>query len=230
MRLDVKAVASFLDVSEKTIYRWASQGKIPVYRVNEQYRFNRAELLEWATREGMNVSPDLLREPEDVIVPSLEESLRAGGINYRVEGRDKSEVLLALVQMLPLPEEVDREFLYRVLLVRESMGSTGIGKGVAIPHVRNPIVLHIPRPIVNLSFLEHPIDFQAIDGQPVHALFMIVSPTTKAHLSLLAKLMFGLRSPEFADLIASCGAREGIFECVRRIDSQAASPSPVSSS
>lgn len=49
MRLSVKDVAGLLKVSEKTIYRWIKQETIPCYRVNEQFRFNRSELLEWAT-------------------------------------------------------------------------------------------------------------------------------------------------------------------------------------
>jgi nitrogen PTS system EIIA component len=230
MQLDVRAVASLLNISEKTVYRWISSGKIPVYRVNEQYRFNRAEILEWASRERLNVSPDLMREPEEGPAPSLEDALLAGGIHYRVEGRDKAAVLRAVVQLLPLPEEVDRDFLLQVLMVRESMGSTGIGNGVAIPHVRNPIVLHVPKPIVALSFLEHPIDFEAIDGKPVHALFTIVSPVIKAHLSLLSKLMYGLRSEEFGGLIGRSASREDIFQGVRWIDAQVApAPNPPKS-
>jgi PTS system nitrogen regulatory IIA component len=76
---------------------------------------------------------------------------------------------------MPLPEEVDRQFLFQVLLARESLGSTAVGGGIAIPHVRNPIVMHIPLPIITLCFLEHPIEFGAIDAKPVHVLFTIVA-------------------------------------------------------
>ncbi len=89
-----------------------------------------------------------------------------------------------------LPEEVDREFLLRVLVAREEFSSTGIGEGIAIPHVRNPVVLHISKPMVTLFFLEHPIDFGAIDGQPVFALFMLISPTVRAHLHLISRLAY----------------------------------------
>ena len=49
MTLTVKDIARLLSVSEKTVYRWISQGQLPAYQVHEQYRFNRAEILEWAT-------------------------------------------------------------------------------------------------------------------------------------------------------------------------------------
>ena len=85
-----------------------------------------------------------------------------------------------------------------MILARESLGSTGFGGGIAIPHVRNPIVLHIPRPMITLCFLETPIEFGAIDGMPVHTLFTLVSPTVRAHLHLLSRLTYGLRLPDFS--------------------------------
>src|SRR6266850_4627523 len=190
MKLTVRDAAQILNVSEKTIYRWIKQGVIPAYQISDQDRFNRAELLEWATSRRINVSPEIFAEPNggEVPPPSLSEALRAGGVHYRVEGTDKASVLHAVVDMIKLPEEVDREFLYQVLLAREALGSTGLGEGIAIPHVRNPIVLHLSRPLVTLCFLERPVDFGAIDGQPVTTLFTLISPTVRAHLHLLSRL------------------------------------------
>ena len=65
MDLSVRDSAQLLKVSEKTIYRWVKQGKLPAYRVNEQYRFNLAELLEWATSQRINVSADIFAEPDN---------------------------------------------------------------------------------------------------------------------------------------------------------------------
>ena len=75
MNLSVRDAASLLKVSEKTIYRWIKQQIVPAYRVQEQYRFNRAELLEWATSRRLNVSSEIFLEPE------------AEGLPYPVPGR-----------------------------------------------------------------------------------------------------------------------------------------------
>ena len=221
MQLGVRDAAELMNVSEKTIYRWVKQNKLPAFKVNEQYRFNRSELLEWATSQRINVSADIFRDPENsrVPIPGLVEALKAGGIHYRVGGTDKESVLRSAIDVMPLPEEVDKTFLLRVLIARESLGSTGIGEGVAIPHVRNPIVMHIPRPMITLCFLEHPIDFESLDAKPVHAVFMMVSPTISAHLSLLSKLAFSLRQPDFAAAIARQGSRDEILACAASIDS-----------
>lgn len=198
MQLSVKDAASILNVSEKTIYRWIKQEAIPFYKINEQFRFNRAELLEWATSRRIPVSADIFKERETsaMPLPSFSEALRAGGVVYRIGGEDPSSVLRNIVDVMKLPEEVDREFLYQVLLARENLGSTGMGDGIAIPHVRNPVVLHVSKPTVTLCFLEHPIDFKAIDGLPVDTLFTIISPSVRAHLHLLSRLGFILRNPE----------------------------------
>ena len=224
MKLFVRDAARLLDVSEKTIYRWIKQGSIPAYRLNDQYRFNRAELLEWATARRIALSPEIFREEESetASLPHLTEALQAGGIHYRIGGEDKATVLHQVVETMRLPPEVDREFLYAVLLAREALGSTAIGEGIAIPHVRNPVILHLERPTITVCFLERPIDFGALDGQPVGALFTLASPTVRAHLHLLSRLSFALRHPEFKRAIVRQAAREEILstaaDCERRLE------------
>lgn len=220
MQLMVRDVARLLNVSEKTVYRWITQGSLPAYRINDQYRFNRAELLEWATSNKINVSPEIFQEQDgsNGPMPNLTDALQAGGIFYRMEGIDKASVLRAVVQHMRLPDEVDREFLLRVLLAREQLASTGIGDGVAIPHVRNPIVLHVAKPMITLCFLEKPIDFGAIDGKPVNALFTLISPTVRGHLHLLSRLAFALRDPGFKEVITRQALREQILAEAQRIE------------
>jgi len=227
VKLLVRDAAEILNVSEKTIYRWIKQGVIPAYQINDQYRFNRAELLEWATSRKINVSPKIFEEPEggESPPPSLSDALKAGGVHYRIGGGDKAAVLHAIVDTMKLPEEVDRDFLYQVLLAREALGSTGIGEGIAIPHVRNPIVLHLSRPMVTLSFLEHPVDFGSIDGKPVSTLFTFISPTVRAHLHLLSRLGFALRDPEFKKAVLEQASRDQILEALKRAESTF-SPAP----
>lgn len=221
MDLTVKDVARLLNASEKTIYRWIQQGELPVYRLKGSYRFSRAELLEWATSKRLKLSPELIA-PQPVDTPmepqELAPALEQGGIFYRVEGRTRSEVLHAVVGHMRLPEQVDRSFLFQVLMAREDMASTGIGDGIACPHPRSPIVLGVTQPSICLSFLETPVDYGALDGRPVYALFTLVSTTVRAHLELLSRLSFALRDPGFHAAIEQQGTREQILEQARRLD------------
>jgi len=218
MELVVRDVSALLKVSEKTIYRWIAQRKLPAHRINEQYRFNRTEILEWVTANRVPISAEILKEDHPAQLPGLADALRTGAIFYRVEGADKTAVLSEVVRIMPLPRAVDRAFLLEVLLARESLGSTGIGDGLAIPHVRNPIVLHIQDPMLALCFLEHPVAFDAIDGRPVDKLFTIVSPTLRGHLHLLARLSFALQQPEFKAVVARQASREDLLKAAENMD------------
>jgi nitrogen PTS system EIIA component len=219
MKLTVRDVSELLDVSEKTVYRWINDRKLPGYRMSGQYRFSRAEVLEWATSNKLNISIGALQEAQDPDQPppTLSEALQVGGVFYRIGGRDRESALRSVVEVVRLPDEVDREFLLQVLLAREQLASTGIGDGIAIPHARNPTVQHVDRPLVSLCFLEQPIDFGALDGRPVQALFTVISPTVRAHLHLLSRLSFALRDKAFKALVAAQAGRDDLMQSVRRI-------------
>lgn len=222
MNLSVKDAARLLSVSEKTIYRWIKQEIIPAYRVHEQYRFNRAELLEWATSRRISVAPEAFQEleTEPAPLPSLSEALEAGGVFYRLEGKTRDEVLADVVDHLRLPDEVDRPYLLQVLIARERLASTAIGDGIAIPHPRNPVQLNVIRPTVTLGFLEYPVDFQALDGRPVCILFTLITPTLRSHLHLLSKLGFVLKDRRFRKVLEEQGSREEIFAALRSAEGE----------
>jgi PTS system nitrogen regulatory IIA component len=221
MQLTVRDVAELFKVNEKTIYRWIKAGELPAYRFNSTYRFNRAELIEWATARRMNVPASLVQEPksEDALI-SLSIALAAGGIHYRITGKDKDALLKSVVDLMRLPEDISREFLLEVLMAREAMASTGVGDGIAIPHIRNPIVLHLPSPLVTLCFTEQPVDFGSLDGKPVTCLFTLVSPTVRTHLSLLSRLAFVLRDADFMAMLRTQAGRDDILGAVKRIEAQ----------
>ena len=213
MQLTLRQAAAYLGVSEPTVRRWIGERSLPVHAANERLYLNAIELWEWAVEHGVTVSRSLLeharRAPDTV--PSMSELLRAGGIVYDIDATNKRDALRELVARLPLPPEQDRATLVSVLEAREAMGSTGIGDGIAIPHVRNPIVLHVDHPFVTLALLPHAVDFDALDGKPVHALFLVVSPTVPVHLRVLAQLGFVLRDEVLRDLLRERAPSEEII-------------------
>jgi PTS system nitrogen regulatory IIA component len=195
MQITVRQAATFLGVDEATVRRWIVDKGLPVHPVSERLHLNAIEVWEWAVERGIPVSRKLLEEAQRVPerIPPLEELVKAGGIHRDIEGADKNAVLAAIVQRLPLPPDADREHLLAVLEAREAMGSTGIGHGIAIPHVRNPILLHVHQPFVTVFFLRRPVDYQALDGQPVDTVFLAISPSVPVHLGILSQLGFTLR-------------------------------------
>jgi PTS system nitrogen regulatory IIA component len=218
--LTVKDVAHLLHTSEKTVYRWIRDGVLPAYRINDQYRLNRVDLLEWATAKNVKLSPGIFGgEPFTLAQGStLAEKLRAGGVLYDVEGQDKAQALKAVCDRLPLPEGVNREDLLGVLLAREALGSTAVGHGIAIPHPRSPLILNVKKPAVTLAFLKQPVDFGALDGKPVDILFTIISTTVRGHLDTLSHLMYALQESDFAALLHQRAAADQIISTLERIE------------
>jgi len=215
MHLTPRDAARLLGVTESTLARWLKSGELVATRVNDQWRLNRVDLLEFAAARNLDVSPDLLAPLEPTQLPSLSEAIRAGGIHRGIAGKDKAEVLRAVVDRLPLPGAGERDLLYRVLLAREALGSTGFGNGIAIPHPRNPIVLRIPRPEVAICYLDPPVDFESLDGKPVHTLFTVVSSSTRTHLHFLALIAQSLHDPA---VVAKLEARAGADELLPEVE------------
>ena len=222
MQFSVREVADLLSVSEKTIYRWIQKGQIPAMRVGDLYRFNRLEILEWTASRRIPVDSKLLLSDDDLgeeyEAPSLGISLQRGGIFYRVGGEDRDSCLKAVVGYLRLPAQADEELLYQVLLARENLASTGVGDGIAVPRARTPIVFDVDAPQMTLTFLEKAVDFEALDGKPVYALFTIICPSVRSHLHLYSRLSFALRNPEFTRVLEIQGSREEILATVNRLE------------
>jgi PTS system nitrogen regulatory IIA component len=227
MMLDVKGVARLLTVSEKTVYRWISKNEIPAYKIGEGYRFNRVELLEWASAKKIKVSYEIFDEPLETgdVMPSLVEAVNAGGIHYRIQGNDKESVLNSIVNIIHLPDDIDRDFLIGALLARENLGTTAIGDGIAIPHVRNPIIFHVNKPVLALCFLEQPIDFGALDGKAVDTVFTIISHTVRSHLHILSRLSYALHQPAVRKVINAASGRQEILTALTDFEKTVHSPS-----
>jgi PTS system nitrogen regulatory IIA component len=103
----------------------------------------------------------------------------------------------------------EREIL-DVLLQREKLGSTGIGNGIAIPHGK---LAKLDRLFGLFARLDRPIDFEALDGQPVDLIFLLLAPETAGadHLKALARVARLMRAPETAKMLRESRDAEAIY-------------------
>ena len=219
MFLKIADIVSALGYDEKTVLNWVKKKGLPAHMVNGRYQVNQVDLLEWATNNGIKVPPHLFAVPlpEDRL-PLLSESLVRGGIHFDVPGDDTASALKSVVERLPLPPHMDPDFLFQTLLAREALGSTAIGHGIAIPHVRNPILTQTQEPAVSLCFLKKPIDFNAPDSQPVHILFTLITPNPKIHLHMLARLSFVLQEQRFMELLNRTPRADEIIGMIKELE------------
>lgn len=108
----------------------------------------------------------------------------------------------------------DRETLVEALLERESLQSTGIGSGVAVPHA---ICEDLEDPRLVLGLCHQGADFRALDEQPVHLFLMLLSPPeeTRLHIKLLARIARLVRHSDFIAELLGAGDRERVVQIVR---------------
>jgi len=203
MQLTVRDASKLLNLPEKEIYRLIKRNDIPFYRLNKSCFFNRAELLEWAIARSVDISADFFSSPDSrtETLPQLCDAIEKGGIHRLTNNDSKSDMLRMVVSCIPGLSDPDRERIFTALLARETLGSTAIGNGIAIPHVRNPIIINSNDPIVLLCFLSKPIDYGALDGKKVSTIFMMISPNTRIHLHLLARLSFILQNKKIQTML-----------------------------
>lgn len=213
MHFKIEEVSTLLNLPVSTVQRWIRQGKIPVYSFRGEYVFLEKDLRKWAKSRGIVVAPP---SNEEVVKThrhksSLVSAMERGGVIHGIAGDDVSSVLMAAVEAAPIDPSIDRNELFARLIEREELSTTGIGGGVAIPHPRTPILQTHAEPSITTCFVDAPIDFDAIDGLPVFVLFLMLSPSPKVHLKLLAKLSHLLRDKSFSDFLRNRPSADSLF-------------------
>ena len=191
MDLKIKDVAELLNVSETTIRRWLAEGKIPAYRLHHQYRFSRTEIENWMLscrlqKETGNFFPS----GEEQIYPpkkqkgeeqegkkgaqqySLFRAIHRGGVFTDIASQDKEGLIRETMDRVSKDLGMDPHVISDLLLDREKLMPTALNNGFAVPHTRD-FLLKGPTDVVVVVFPKEPIDWGALDENPVHTLFFL---------------------------------------------------------
>lgn len=147
---------------------------------------------------------------------SLEEALKRGGVYQEKGVFTKKEIITKTLERLAPLLRTEPEPLIECFLEREHLMSTGLNKGVAVPHSRQYFQKG-GEDVIALVHLDTPIAWGALDKRPVHTLFFLFAISDKHHLQLLARIAHLALSQEFHELIASTQVSdEVIFNYVSR--------------
>ena len=141
------------------------------------------------------IVPELTATTKEGVIREMVESLRAAG-NFKSGD----------------PEEV-----VKAILKRELLGSTGIGRGVAIPHTKHPTV---DRLVGTVALSKSGVGFESLDGEPVHVFVMLVSPQDRPgdHLRALENVSRTLRDDGFVRALRQATTKEAIWELLQDAD------------
>ena len=134
-------------------------------------------------------------------------------IELDLKGETKDEILRELIRLLRLDEKSDG-ILFKMLKRRENLGSTGIGRGIAIPHCRSLVVDNLR---VAFGRKTGGVDFNAIDNQPVHDFFLIVAPpleVSNQYLPVLGKLAQFAKIPEITRELQNAASPEDFLSLI----------------
>ena len=143
----------------------------------------------------------------DAIVPDLAGTTKEGVIREMVESLRNAGYF----------KGTDPEDLIKAILKRELLGSTGIGRGVAIPHAKHASV---DRLIGAVAVSKNGVAFESLDGEPVHVLVMLISPQDRPgdHLRALENVSRCLRDDAFVKALRAAKSREEISALLDRLD------------
>jgi PTS system fructose-specific IIA component/PTS system nitrogen regulatory IIA component len=147
----------------------------------------------------------------------LSDFLVEAALVEEMKSREKEPAIRELANALREAKAVkpkDVESIVEALMKREELGSTGIGKGVAVPHARHPSVKKL---VGVFGHSSEGIDFAALDGEPVHAIFLLVSPISSSgqHLEALALISRMLRNNTFCRLLRDTKGRKELTDLIR---------------
>ena len=141
----------------------------------------------------------------------LRDLFTSEAVSLDLESVTKDDLLKELVDLLRLDEKSE-SVLFKTLKRRENLGSTGIGKGIAIPHCRSLVVTRL-----RLAYGRKPggVDFNAIDGAPVYNFFLIVAPpleVSNQYLPVLGKIAQFAKDPEIPTRLQSLETSDQFIE------------------
>lgn len=227
MDLKIKDVAELLNVSETTIRRWLTEGKIPAYRLNHQFRFSRIEIEDWVMSCKMKQGKgDFLADKEagenKTMVGtqqfSLFRAIHKGVVLSGVPGDTKEEVIRNAMKGIANEMNLDAEVITDLLLDRENMMPTSLGRGIGIPHTRD-FLLKEPFDMVAVVYPQKPIAYGALDDVDVDTMFFLFACEDKRHLHLLAKIAHLASNPAALQFIKEKPNKNVLLDYIKKWES-----------
>jgi mannitol/fructose-specific phosphotransferase system IIA component (Ntr-type) len=150
----------------------------------------------------------------------LHHYLRPELVTLDLETESVENTLRNLVHLLTESGLVgDEASVLDALLERESAQSTGIGGGVAVPHAVYP---ELGSTVIALALSRQGIDFLSLDEQPVHTIFLLLSPpaASSTHIKLLARIARLMRQPDVLEQLLNASSADEVIEKIRLFDEQ----------
>ncbi|MFP3938287.1 MAG: PTS sugar transporter subunit IIA [Phycisphaerae bacterium] len=212
-------VAEYLQLAERTVLRMAQRGEIPATKVASQWRFLRPAVREWLESRMQTMPRSELQRVAESTRPALRlvEVIRPELTRPDISPGPKEDVLSRLVEPLRTTGFArDPQRLLDALLQREEMMTTAVGHGVALPHPRRVLTDMFAEPAVAMGICPAGTDFDAVDAEPVHLLFLICATCEREHLQLMAKVSWLTRREDIRRQLRDASSQQDAQDVIAR--------------
>ncbi|MBD3296018.1 MAG: helix-turn-helix domain-containing protein [Candidatus Omnitrophica bacterium] len=221
--LTTRELADYIKLNEKTILKMAQQGELPGRKIGNQWRFHLEAVDRFLQRDLMRIPEDTL----DSIINMTDECIPLSRLfdialmDLYYKADTKKQVLKGLVDIARRGGVTrSRGRLFKQLLERETLLSTAVGNGIAIPHPRNPDPDMFKTTSIIMARSSEGLEFDAPDGRKVNLFFMICAPDMKVHLRLMAKLSKLLHIEGVFDRFMKASDEEDIIRMLLELEKQ----------
>jgi PTS system nitrogen regulatory IIA component len=192
--MTIEELARHIGMDAREVQRLTRRGVLPGRQVRGEWRFNRAQMMDWLQREMHTLGEQHIRNLERAMSNGQEAavvgSLLAGeGVEMNLPARSRASVLRELVSLAERTGLVyDRASLIQALEEREALSSTALPNGIAFPHPRRPLPYATAEPLLCLGRVPAGIPFSAPDRQLTQLFVFVCSHDEREHLHVLARL------------------------------------------
>jgi PTS system nitrogen regulatory IIA component len=218
--LKIKDIAQLLVKPEKEVQKLVKTNDIPHQIIQDRVVFNKDKIIEWALARNMPLNISGNAHFEEYQIKSLLPLLTKQSFVYNCAFTEDLYIE-QMTQLASLDKSVDRDVIVQLLKSREQLMSTAIGHGISLPHPRIPLVIGRDKPLIHFFFPNPFLNLRALDGKPVHTLILIISQTTKQHLSLLAHISHLLSKTEIRQALKTRQTYSEILSLIKSLEKPA---------
>lgn len=223
MILTLRELAQMLRVNERTILRMLKSGQLQGAKIGGQWRFNSGQI------DGLFFPGEPPRDTaEDIPLAELTRTQIGIPVSrvmsdtrmvLSLTGSDVESVIEELTNPRMLnPVLLDVSDLRAKCLAREELLSTGVGRGVALPHPRDPVTTLRAPAVIVFGRSTAGVQFKAADGKPVHLFFLMCSQSIELHLHLMGRMARLLRQDDFIAQCMACSTPQDVIRLVMEFE------------
>lgn len=216
--MTVKQIAAYLNVNERTVLKLVGEGALPGVKVGNQWRFRKAMIDTWLDDQMLGVTPRYVESPRAESprrMLALASCFEPRQIIPELAGKAKTAVIVelaGLAQRLGLVR--DETWFVGALIQRENVMPSAMGNGLAFLHTLRRSPEQVVRPFMVLGRSRDGVDFDALDGNPVHLFFVLGLKYDELHPPWLAKLVQMLAQPGAVDSLLKAPDAQALFEAL----------------